>query len=158
MKDAEPAAFIVHSLAQLRAALAAGAASGRSILAVSAPSASAYAGASWFAALIAAGKAEFPDVALTPILDCGDRAGDALAALGLGLRHLVFTGHAEAAARLARIAAESGATILDRRPDALDLLDRTDPDRAAQKHCQRLPAPERSSIENPTKPSPEQDP
>lgn len=154
----EPATFIVHSLEHLRAALAAGAATGQPIVALSGPGASAYAGPGWFAALAAAGTAAFPNVELTTILDCGDRAGDAVAALNLGLKHLIFTGHPEAAARLSRIGAGLGAVILDHRPDGLDLLDAKDPGRAARKYCENLPAPERSSMESPTKQSPESAP
>lgn len=137
----EPATFTVHGLAHLRAALEAGAGSGRPIIALSAPGASAYAGASWFAALIAEGRAEFPDVTLTAILDCGDRAGDALAALRLGLREIVFTGHEEAAERLDEIAREMGAVVRVRRPEAMDLLDIADAARAARKWCERETAP-----------------
>jgi hypothetical protein len=156
MSDApEAAAFVVHSITHLRAALAAGAACRRPIIALSAPAASGYAGAAWFAAMVDAAKAEFPDVPFTPVIDCGDRAGDALAALELGLRHLIFTGHPDAAARLAAIAAEAGAVLLDRRPAALDLLDLRDPRHAAQKWCERLPASNRSVIESQPKQSPD---
>jgi len=158
MKPEAPAAFVVHSLEHLRAALATGAATGRPIVALSGPGASAYAGPGWFAALAAAGAAEFPNVQLTAILDCSDRAGDALAALGLGLRHLIFTGHPDAARRLSGIAAGYGGLILGERPNALDLLDVKDPGRAARKYCENLPAPERSSMESPSKPSPERAP
>jgi hypothetical protein len=133
------ACFIIHSLAHLRAALAAGAATGRAIIAVSGPGASAYAGAGWFAALVQQGKAEFPDVPLTAVFDCGDRAGDALVALKAGVTHLVFTGHPEAARRLAAIARESGAEILDRRPDGFDLLNQRDPAFAARAWCETSP-------------------
>lgn len=130
---------VVHGLDHLRAALAIGASRGQSVVAVSAPVATAYAGANWFLALAAAGHAEYPQVELTAILDCGDRAGDALTALDLGAKHLVFAGHADAASRLAAIAAQRGAVILDRRPAALDLLDVKDFDYAFR----ALPGPEK---------------
>jgi hypothetical protein len=151
-------AFTVHSLEHLHAVLRVAADTGLHVVTLSGPGASAYAGPSWFAGLIAAAAAEFPNVALTAVLDCGDRAGDALVALGLGLTHLIFTGNPEAAARLSRIAAAQGAEILDRRPEALDLLDIKDLDRAVRKYCGNLPALERSSMQSPIKQSPESAP
>jgi hypothetical protein len=130
-----PAIFVVHGLDQLRAALAAGAEAGRRIVAVSAPGASAYTGALWFLAMTGAGHAELPDVPLTAILDCGDRAGDAQTALEAGAGTVIFTGHPAAAARLADIASRIGAVLLDRRPEACDLGMVPDPARAARVHC-----------------------
>ena len=151
MKVTAPPAFVVHSLEHLRAALSAGAEAGLPIVALSGPGASAYAGSSWFSELVAAGASEFPGVQLTAILDCGDRAGDALTALRLGLQYLIFAGNRQAAARLSRL----GATIFERRPEALDLLDIKDPLTAARKYCGNLPVLERSSMQSPTKQSPE---
>jgi len=151
-------AFIVHSLEHLRAVLRVAADAGLAVVALSGPGASGYAGPRWFAGLIAAGAAEFPNVELTAALDCGDRAGDALVALGAGLRHLIFTGNPEAATRLSRIAAAQGADIRDRRPEAFDLLDIKDLDRAVRNYCGNLPALERSSMQSPTKQSPESAP
>jgi hypothetical protein len=134
----EPVAFVVHGLPHLAAALAAGAESGRPIVAISAPGASAYAGPAWFAALAAEGGAAYPDVALTAILDCGDRAGDALAALKAGLTRLIFTGNPVAGEKLAAIARGYGAEIMFNRPDAVDLLGVRDPARAARTACNCL--------------------
>jgi hypothetical protein len=136
--DKPAACFTIHSLTHLRAALTAGAESGRPIVALSAAGASGYAGAAWFAALVAEGRAEFPGVPLTAILDCADRAGDVPAALKRGIGHIVFTGHPEAAARLQDIAAQTGATILLERPRSCDLLNARDPFRAARVHCEAL--------------------
>ena len=127
--------FTVHGLPHLRAALKAGMESGRPVVALSAEAASAYAGAGWFAAMIQAGRDEFPDVPLTAILDCGDRAGDVLVALQAGIACVIFTGHPEAAQRLSAIAAETGATILTTRAASFDLLNLRDPDFAARRRC-----------------------
>jgi hypothetical protein len=132
-------AFVIHGLTHLRAVLGAGNAANRPVIVISAPAAGAYAGANWFAALIEHGATEFPNVAMTAILDCGDRGGDVLAALKAGLRHIVFTGHPDAAARLIAIASSGGARILSRRPEALDLLDIADLDYAVRRHCECLP-------------------
>jgi len=137
----EPAFFVVHSLDHLRAALTAGQASGREVVALSAPAATAYAGPEWFPALIRRARAEFPDADLTAILDCGDRGGDALAALKAGAACIVFTGHPDAGRRLAAIAAETGARILDARPTAFDLLSATDAFHAARAATIRPTAP-----------------
>ena len=134
--DKPAACFTIHGLPHLRAALAAGAETGRPIVALSAAGASGFAGAGWFAALITQGHSEFPDVPLTAILDCAGRAGDVPAALKRGITHIVFTGHPEAAIRLRDIAAKMGATILAERPGSCDLLNARDPLRAARIHCE----------------------
>ena len=133
---APAACFTIHSLAHLRAALTAGAASGRPVVVLSAAGASAFAGAGWFAALIEQGRRESPEVELTAMLDCGDRGGDVLAALKLGLKHVIFTGHAEAAIRLGDIASRTGASIVTARPPTCDLIDAKDPFRRARIHCE----------------------
>jgi len=134
--DKPAACFTIHGLPHLRAALTAGAEAGRPIVVLSAVGASGFAGAGWFAALTEQGRAEFPDVPLTAILDCADRAGDVPAALKRGITHIVFTGHPEAAIRLRDIAGQMGATILLERPASLDLLNARDPFRAARIHCE----------------------
>lgn len=133
---AQCACFVVHSLSHLRAALAAGAASGRPIVALSAVGASGFAGAAWFASLVEHGRSEFPGVELTAILDCADRAGDVLVAFETGLKHIVFTGHPQAGERLAKIALEYGASIVMDRPEAFDLLHSSDPAYAARAFCE----------------------
>ena len=133
--DKPAACFTIHGLTHLRAALAAGAETGRPIVALSGIGASGFAGAGWFKALIDQGRQEFPDLPMTAILDCADRAGDVPAALKRGITHIVFTGHPKAASRLQDIAAQMGATILLERPPALDLLNARDPFRAARIHC-----------------------
>jgi hypothetical protein len=136
MEAGGPVCFTVHGLRHLRAALAAGSATGRPVIVVSAESAGGYAGPEWFLAMARQGAAEFPEAPLITILDCGDRAGDALRALGAGIRDVIFTGHAGAARRLSAIAARAGARIHHRRPASLDLLDARDPVRAALRWCE----------------------
>jgi hypothetical protein len=126
-----PACFVVHGKRHLLAALAAGAASGRPVIALSGESAGAYAGAEWFLALVRQCQPAFPDVELTAMFDCGDRAGDALAALKAGVGDVVFTGHPDAAVRLAAISGQRGARIHDARPPAFDLIGLRNPAKAA---------------------------
>jgi hypothetical protein len=113
----------VHSLAEARAACAAAAECGVPLLLVSAPAASAHAGALWFQDVVRRAAAEFPNVSLTAVLDCADRAGDAQAALAAGVHAILFTGPVSVAERLADIAAQRGAILLTDRPSALDLRD-----------------------------------
>ncbi|HWB51233.1 MAG TPA: hypothetical protein VG651_19125 [Stellaceae bacterium] len=89
---------------------------------LSAPDAGIYAGAGWFTALADAARAAVPDARVSAILDCGDDAGAAQAALRAGVAAIVFTGRPDVAERLAGIAASRGARLLTRRPVAdLDL-------------------------------------
>ncbi len=132
--DPPPVIFIVHGLPHLRAALAAGAESGRPVIAVSGQGAGAYAGAGWFVELVRQARAEFPNVPLTAMLDCADRAGDALAAFDAGVTEIIFTGHPDADARLRGIAASLGAQVHDRRPEGLDLMNLKNPLFAARRH------------------------
>jgi hypothetical protein len=100
---------VIHGWDDAAAALA-GAAGAVTLL--SAPGAGGYAGAGWFAALAAQGRAAFPDVPQRWVLDCGDAPGHVFAALRAGVMAIVFTGPAELRERLAAVAAECGADVL----------------------------------------------
>jgi len=121
--------IIIHSLDHARSALGAAQALALPLTLASATGAGGYAGPPWFKSVIDLAAAEFPGVTLSAVLDCGEEAGTALAALRHGLRRVRFTGGAAAAARLADIAGQHGAIIErgDLRP-ALDLLDCRDPE------------------------------
>ncbi|UEM19519.1 hypothetical protein JL100_020835 [Skermanella mucosa] len=106
-----PPAVLVHGIDGLRAALAAAASLGRPLTVVSLPGAAGSAGASWFHALVQAGSAEHPDVPLTAVLDCGDQPGHALAALRVGVRHLLLADSVPAWPRVRAIAEAAGATL-----------------------------------------------
>jgi hypothetical protein len=127
--------FTVHGLPHLRAALAAGVGAERPVVALSAVAASAYGGAMWFAEMARAGCEEFPNVELTAILDCGDRAGDVLTAFDAGIKYVIFCGHPDAARRLKAIAEIHRATVLTERPASFDLLNLPDPAYAARRWC-----------------------
>ena len=127
--------IVVHSLADARVALAAARDLKVPVTLVSAEAAGGYAGASWFKALIDAAAAEFPEVVLTAVLDCGDEAGTVMNALRHGLKRVRFTGAAAALRRLKDIARQLGAEIeTGKPPKALDLLDRRDPVAAARSY------------------------
>ena len=73
--------------------------------------------------MIDAARAAAPTAGFSAILDCGDDAGAAQAALRAGIATVVFTGRTDVAERLAAIAAATGARVLSTRPAAdLDLL------------------------------------
>jgi hypothetical protein len=105
--------FVVHSLDDARAALAA-AERGVQVTLQSAPDAGVYGGVGWFERVVAAARAEFPHVAVNAILDCGDAAGVVMEAVrwlkepGREKVMLRFTGDAETARRLADIASQAG--------------------------------------------------
>jgi hypothetical protein len=112
----------VHSLDHARLALAAAREQGVAIALRSAEDAASYAGAGWFAAMTAAAKKEFPDVAFTASLDCGAAPGYALAALREGVRLVRLRGSRRVRGKISSIAGKSGAALDDDPSPALDLL------------------------------------
>jgi fructose/tagatose bisphosphate aldolase len=114
-------AIRVHSAADACAALRAAASLNLPVTLISAPAAAGYAGASYFAALIALARAEVPDVAVTEVLDCGEAPGHVLGALRQGLKRVRFCGDRDTAAKLAAIAKAQDATVITEDVPALDL-------------------------------------
>ena len=113
-------AVVVRSLAEAEAALTAAAALGRPVTLLSAENAAASVGPRWFAALVAEARARHPEAEVSAILDCGDGPGSVAAALRLGFTRIRYAGRGRAAEAVAAMAAERGATLLSRRPPALD--------------------------------------
>jgi acyl-CoA reductase-like NAD-dependent aldehyde dehydrogenase len=114
--------IIVHSLAHAVAALSAAAEAGRPVTLASAPDAGISAGPGWFGALIRAARAAVPPAQCAVLLDFGDDAGAAQAAIRTGIEGILFTGRADVAGRLADIAGQRGVRLLTARPaPALDL-------------------------------------
>jgi hypothetical protein len=117
-----PPVIIIHSLAHAVAALSAAVEAGRPVTLASAPDAGIYAGPGWFGALIAAARDAVPAAQSTTLIDCGDDAGAAQAAIRAGIEGIIFTGRADVAERLADIARQRGVRLLTARPvPALDL-------------------------------------
>ena len=98
----EPPQVVVHDRAQAEAALAAAEEVGCAIWLRSAPDAAAYAGVGYLKALSDLVGHEI-------VVDCGDDAGLAMAALRTGCRRLAFSGPAAVSQRLGEMAAELGA-------------------------------------------------
>jgi hypothetical protein len=114
--------IVIHSLAHAIGALKAAARSGHPIIVLSAPDAGISAGPGWFRALVAAAREAVPEAHFSAILDCGDQAGAALAAIRAGIERVIFTGRSDVAGRLADIARQHGTQIETARPiPALDL-------------------------------------
>jgi hypothetical protein len=117
-----PPIIVIHSLAHAIAALSAAAAAGRPITLLSAPVAGISAGPGWFGALLAAARDAVPAAQCMALLDCGDDAGAAQAAIRAGIDGVIFTGRSDVAARLGDIAGQRGIRLVTVRPDpALDL-------------------------------------
>src|SRR5829696_710484 len=110
-------AIIVHSLAHAVAALNAASEAGRGVVLASAPDAGISAGPGWWGALVAAAREAVPAARFTALLDCGDDAGAAQAAIRAGIEAIVFTGRPDAAERLADIAAQAGLRLMTTRPE-----------------------------------------
>jgi hypothetical protein len=119
-------AITVHTLRQAKAAAAAAAQTGIPVLLLSAYGAAGGVGPAWFAAVIDAAKAAYPEASLEGLLDCAGTPGYALAALRQGLKRIRYDGPAYDA--IADIAAQGGATVRRERPTALDLATLPDAD------------------------------
>ncbi len=130
---ARPLTVRAHGLAHARAAADVAAACGRRLVLLSPADAAAAAGPSWFRALVDRVRAEHPGLDVTEVLDCGDRAGDAMAAVRLGVRRISFDGDAETVARLV----DMGAEVVAPPGAALDLLDAGDPAAACRGWLER---------------------
>ncbi|MFQ5955791.1 MAG: hypothetical protein ACE5JZ_12070 [Kiloniellales bacterium] len=121
---------VVHSLDHARAALRAAEAHGVAVTLLSGPGAAGYAGPAWFRELIAAATAEHPQARVKAVLDCGDAAGHAMAALRAGLKAIRFQGDPAVADRIAELAQGYGAVVEPSRGAALDLAETVDPEAA----------------------------
>ncbi len=102
--------MIVHDRPQIAALMALG----RPVTLLSAPGFAVYGGCFWWQAMVAGYQA-------ASLLDCADAGGRALEALRLGLPGVILGRSAPNFARIALIAAECGALLLDTAPPALDL-------------------------------------
>ncbi len=126
-------AIMVHSLDDARTAAEVAADLGVPLTLVSAPGAAAYLGPGWFRTVTAILARSHPGLQIAAVMDCGDKAGHALAALQAGVPRVRFTGRKAVAAKLAEIAAAQGGEVLIGRLRALDLLDLPDPGAACRR-------------------------
>ncbi|MDA0703150.1 MAG: hypothetical protein O3A96_07920 [Proteobacteria bacterium] len=126
--------FIIHDLAQGRAALTAASEVGLAPVLASAPGAAGYLGAGTWRALEELWRVEFPETRFLGLLDCADSVGDALAALRAEVTALRLDSRAETVAKIAAMAEALGATVNPETGPACDLADRRDPLAAAREH------------------------
>ena len=105
---------IVRDWRQAEAALKAARADGRSPTLLTTENAAATYGAGYLAALQERAREEFPDVAFSLIVDCGDTPGYALACLRAGVKLISMNPPNE---KIADIARQMGAELV-RRPTA----------------------------------------
>lgn len=111
---------IVHGLADVRAVLA----FRRPVTLLSAPGAASFAGCLWWREVVAAGRAEHPDVEAVDVLDCADASGMAMGALRSGIQRLVLWPEAPGWNGVTAIAERQGGFVLKQAPAALDLAQR----------------------------------
>ncbi len=110
MTAGEPA--VVRDWRQTKAALEAARNTGVAPVLLTPENAAATYGAGYLAALQDRAREEFPDVAFTLIVDCGDTPGYALACLRAGVAKISMSTHNE---KIADIARQMGAELV-RRP------------------------------------------
>lgn len=127
--------IIVHDIDDARAAVAVAAELGLASLTLrSAPDAARYLGATVYRDLVDAAARPHPGVAVTAVFDCGTDPGLALGALRNGLKVIRLDVSDEVRGRIADIAAQSGARLVDAAAElpALDLLDADDREAAVR--------------------------
>jgi len=128
---------IAHDLEQARGLLEAAAELGIEVDLVAHDDASAFAGVGFLRAL----ETELGRPLLVP---CGDRAGDVMAGLRVGLSRFIFEGRADVRARLASMADEAGAELWASWPVPLLRLEPDEPPAPAlRRHLARSAATER---------------
>ncbi len=115
--------IIIHDLEHAKAALSAAGRLGITVTLMSAPGAAAYLGAAVFRDMVAEAARACPDAAYCAVLDCGEDAGLALGALRNGVKRIRVEAACEVKARIAGIAAQTGAMLWREDLEALDLLD-----------------------------------
>jgi fructose/tagatose bisphosphate aldolase len=129
-------AFIVHGWKHIAAVLRAAEQAHRPVWLFTPVAASYSFGVGFWAAIQERIAELHPEADVRMVIDCDDAAGHVMAALRSGLRWLVFEGNAAARRRLLDIVAQSGAELVQRRPDALDLLQVKDADTAIAAHLE----------------------
>ncbi len=129
--DAGPA-FIVHNADHVRSVLAASERSGRAVTLVTPPRGAAYLGLPYLKDMIALAGADHPGVDFDTVLDAGDDAAIAHAALAIGWPVVVFQGTENVRTKLAEIAGHTGGKLIAAPPAAHDLQNVANPTETAE--------------------------
>ncbi len=133
--------IIIHDLPQAEAALAGADAAGRAVELRSAPGAASTIGPSVFREITNAALAAYPGTGSVAVLDCGDEAGTAMAALRAGCRNLAINVPDDVGAKLRALAEQSGARLHGTTGGgALDLDGAADAAAAVRAYLAREPA------------------
>ena len=103
---------------------------GVAITLFSAPGAVASMGPAWFRGMVRKLERAYPDLDVEAVLDCGDAAGYALAALRSGVKIIRYSGNPSAARKLKDIAGTCGARLVKRPSRILDTRGEQDADAA----------------------------
>jgi hypothetical protein len=125
--------IIVHSLGHALVALESAQAIGCKVTLQSAPDAIYYAGGLYLFELFAQAKASYPKVEADFILDCSDAGAEAIAAMQTGHRLIRSSAPAPIREKLASIAAQCGAVVVEGEYEALDLHGARDTTSACEK-------------------------
>lgn len=126
-KEKRPHAVIIHGLKHARAACITARELGVPLELHSAPGAAATLGPHWFQKILEEVEAEFSDLHMEGVLDCGKSAGFALAALRQGIRHIRFSGPRKTMEKIRDIAHQQKAVVDTEWPAVLDLGHEADP-------------------------------
>ncbi|MDP6352455.1 MAG: hypothetical protein QF926_04820 [Alphaproteobacteria bacterium] len=122
---------VVHGRAHLRMVWRAALGRSEPIIARTAPGAAAYAGALYLSKAMQAARAEIGPAPVRVVLDCDDDAALALGALRTGWEEIAFAGSATVRAKIADIAGQRGAAVVETLPiPDLDLGVAAQPERA----------------------------
>jgi hypothetical protein len=116
--------FGFATLAELRVLAAA---ADRPVSVVTPVNAGRYAGPAYYLEMLHRVGREYPDARFDGLLDCGDDAAIAVAALAMGWPGVILRGNAAARERVADIANRTKGRVLARRPVTTDLTGTTDP-------------------------------
>lgn len=115
LEDALRAGSIAHEL-------------GVAITLFSGPDAVASMGPAWFRNIVRSLEHTYPDLDVEAVLDCGDAAGYALAALRSGVKIIRYSGNTSAAKKIKDIAGTYGARLVGRPSRILDARGEQDTD------------------------------
>jgi hypothetical protein len=115
LEDALRAGSIAHEL-------------GVAITLFSGPDAVASMGPAWFRNIVRRLEHTYPDLDVEAVLDCGDAAGYALAALRSGVKIIRYSGNTSAAKKIKDIAGTYGARLVGRPSRILDARGEQDTD------------------------------
>jgi len=90
-------------------------------------------GPAWFKGIIDIVKKDFPELKIIGVLDCGEAAGHALAALRQGISCIHTSTRPSVVIKIKMIADKVHAEVRTRRPRMLNLIEQRDPCTSLQK-------------------------